>query len=388
MESLTGAAKSGRVCDPSEPTKLDTRSAFEDEDDGWADYLYWQAQDKKTLKRVNTLLQDIERNGPHGIGNPELLRGLPGYWSRRINEKDRLIYKIMDQQVDLLFRRGMTGDRCLMKERLATVNYYRLSGYWYPFRNPDDTFKEGTTFDKVWRRYAFDRRLRLLVMDAIERFEVAIRTQFAHHHAIHHGPFAYANDPKSRPKMERKDFADLYAKVLEELSRSKEPFVKHFYSKYGDSHDAPPIWEAVEVMSFGNIVTLYKNTTHKVKQDVANVFDVPDTILESWLQTLNTIRNICAHHGRLWNRELGYKPFIPHAASYPQWHDPVKVPNDRIFGILTICKHCLNRIAPQSKWPDDLNKLLADYPDIPRLNMGIPANWSESPIWKGSAHGG
>lgn len=293
-----------------------------------------------------------------------------------------------DEQIGLLVGRGMTGDRDLMRTRLAAVNYYRLSGYWHPFRNPDDTFKPGTTFDLVWNRYVFDRRLRLLVMDAIERFEVAMRTQLAHHHAIHHGPFAYALDPTSRPKIARKDFAEFYAKILEELSRSKEPFVSHFYKKYGDSHDVPPIWEAVEVMSFGNVVTLYKNTTHKVKQDVATVFGVPDTVLESWLLTLNTVRNICAHHARLWNREFGYKPLIPLAAHYPQWHDPVKIPNDRIFGVLTICKHCLNSVAPQSKWPTYLNQLLADYPDVPRNSMGIPANWSDCPIWKGGAHGG
>ena len=290
-----------------------------------------------------------------------------------------------DQQVELLVSRGMTGDRDLMRTRLATVNYYRLSGYWYPFRNPDDSFKAGTSFELVWSRYVFDRRLRLLVMDAIERFEVAMRTQLAHHHAIHHGPFAYALDPTSRPKMERKEYVGFYSKILEELSRSKEPFVTHFYKKYGDVHDVPPIWEAVEVMSFGNVVTLYKNTTHKVKQDVATVFNVPDTVLDSWLLTLNTVRNICAHHARLWNRELGVKPLIPR---YPQWHEPVKIPNDRVFGILTICKHCLNCVAPQSKWPTHLNKLLTDYPDIPRDSMGIPANWTESPIWKGDVHGG
>jgi abortive infection bacteriophage resistance protein len=60
-----------------------------------------------------------------------------------------------DQQVDQLIRRGMTGDRELMKRRLSVVNYYRLSGYWYPFRNPDETFKVDTSFDIIWQRYAF-----------------------------------------------------------------------------------------------------------------------------------------------------------------------------------------------------------------------------------------
>lgn len=79
-------------------------------DDGWTDYLYWQTQDKKTLKRINTLLQDIERTGHQGIGNPELLKGLGGYWSRRINEKDRLVYKIVDGAIWIAQCRTHYGD--------------------------------------------------------------------------------------------------------------------------------------------------------------------------------------------------------------------------------------------------------------------------------------
>jgi toxin YoeB len=79
-------------------------------DDGWADYLYWQTQDKKTLKRINALLQDIERNGHNGIGNPELLKGPSSYWSRRINERDRLVYKIMDGAIWIAQCRTHYGD--------------------------------------------------------------------------------------------------------------------------------------------------------------------------------------------------------------------------------------------------------------------------------------
>ncbi len=82
----------------------------------------------------------------------------------------------LEQQAELLLSRGMRGDRATMIDRLAVVNYYRLSGYWHPFRNSgDDTFRPNTTFTNVWQRYAFDRRLRLLVIDAIERIEVAVR---------------------------------------------------------------------------------------------------------------------------------------------------------------------------------------------------------------------
>jgi toxin YoeB len=79
-------------------------------DEGWADYVYWQTQDKKMLKRINFLLQDIERNGNNGIGKPELLKGMSGYWSRRINEKDRLVYKIDDKAILIAQCRTHYGD--------------------------------------------------------------------------------------------------------------------------------------------------------------------------------------------------------------------------------------------------------------------------------------
>lgn len=75
-------------------------------DIGWEDYLYWQTEDRKTLRKINTLLKDIERNGNEGIGKPEPLTGdLSGFWSRRINQKDRLIYALeMDQIIIIACR--------------------------------------------------------------------------------------------------------------------------------------------------------------------------------------------------------------------------------------------------------------------------------------------
>ncbi len=81
-------------------------------DEAWEDYLYWQAQDKKTLRRINLLLKDIDRNGPMtGIGEPEALReNLQGYFSRRINEKDRLVYRIENGQILIAQCRGHYAD--------------------------------------------------------------------------------------------------------------------------------------------------------------------------------------------------------------------------------------------------------------------------------------
>lgn len=287
-----------------------------------------------------------------------------------------------EDQADLLISRGMTGDRNDIISRLSAVNYYRLSGYWHTFRKlPEQMFRDGTTFEKVWKRYAFDRHLRLLVMDAVERVEIAIRTQLAYHHAhTYKNSFAYAEDPLSTPgwDQEKRDrFLDILAN---EMKTSKETFVDHFRSKYGAAHVFMPIWMAAEIMTFGQMLTLFRGSSPQIKHAVASTLGIHDTVAESWLLMLNTIRNICAHHGRLWNRGLGVKPKIPKRD--PQWHTPVLVANDRMFGVLTILKYCLDYIAPQSAWPKRFTELIGTFPNIPLTSMGFPKNWERCPIWK------
>ncbi len=288
-----------------------------------------------------------------------------------------------DQQADLLIQRGMTGDRDLMIARLSVVNYYRLSGYWHPFKDgPTDTFRPGTSFDTVWSRYVFDRRLRLLMIDAIERIEVAVRARLAYEHAHAFGSFGYVSDPSSLPKLRADERSKFLVTVAEEASRSREIFVRHFFSKYGDSHTCLPVWEATEIMAFGTLLTFYTGSPHAIKKVVAAEFGMPWGVFRSWLLTLNTIRNTCAHHGRLWNRVLGVKPLMPDAANYPDWHQPVRIGNDKMFGVLTICHHCLRQVAPQSAWPRRFSALLCDFPVVPVASMGFPTRWQESPLWK------
>jgi toxin YoeB len=80
-------------------------------DEAWDDYLYWQAQDKKTLKRINALMKDIERSGFEGIGKPEPLKGnLSGFWSRRIDDVNRLVYRIKDGTIEIVSCQGHYDD--------------------------------------------------------------------------------------------------------------------------------------------------------------------------------------------------------------------------------------------------------------------------------------
>ncbi len=153
-----------------------------------------------------------------------------------------------EQQADQLLARGMTADRDQLIDRLRQVSYFRLSGYWHPFRKFDpaalgqrlDEFAPGTDFAVVWERYVFDRRLRLLMLDAIERVEIAVRSQLAYHHSHEFGLFAYATDANALPGARGGDRSTFLQNLQTEVNRSKDTFVKHFKHKYGEAAKTVP----------------------------------------------------------------------------------------------------------------------------------------------------
>jgi len=147
----------------------------------------------------------------------------------------------------VLIERGLRADRETLIHRLTSVSYYRLSGYLYPFRQKNsDTFIEGTQLDLIWKRYCFDRRLRVLLLDVIERIEVAVRTQLVHHFSHAYGPFGYC-DENNLPKLSIAEYISWRDSLQTETTRSKEAFKKHFFKKYGDSHRNLPIWMISEL---------------------------------------------------------------------------------------------------------------------------------------------
>jgi abortive infection bacteriophage resistance protein len=286
-----------------------------------------------------------------------------------------------DDQAELLLSRGLSAEKEALVVRLKTVNYYRLSGYLYPFRKSDDSFKAGTRLDTVWRHYTFDRRFRLLVLDAIERVEVTVRSRLAYLHARDHGPFGYLEASKL-PGLRVYEYDHWKGDLAKEIGKSSERYIRHFRDKYGDFHELPPIWITVEQMTMGKTVTFYRGCEAAIQKDIAAWFGVPDNVLFSWLRTLNEVRNVCAHHGRLWNRELGNNFLLPNQRKYPEWYSPYRVPQNRMFGVLTVLNYLIKTSAPASHWRDRLHTFFSEYDDIPLAWMGFPAAWEEGPLWK------
>lgn len=293
----------------------------------------------------------------------------------------------IDEQAERLIQRGLIADKNELMKRLSSVSYYRLSGYLYPFRQSEsEDYIEGTTLKVIWGRYCFDRRLRVLFLDVIERVEVSIRTQLTYHFSHEHGAFGHCEE-RNFPSLKIADYIDWRESLLTETSRSKEAFKKHFFKKYGDTHRNLPVWMASELMSMGSLLTLLKGVDGAIAGKVAAHFDMADELLLSWLRSLYAARNICAHHSRLWNRVLGYAPSMPSKNKYPHWHlsdvEGKKIlTNDRVGILLMICSAFLAQISPTSRWRERVEQLFNEYPEIPVKDMGLPADWKKHPLWK------
>lgn len=281
-----------------------------------------------------------------------------------------------EDQLALLEQRGLRiDDRARALQWLRRVSYYRLSAYFLPFKK-EERFRPNVEFNDIAGLYIFDRKLRLLALDAIDRVEVALRTAITYEIAHAYGPFGHVDPANFSAGF---DHARFMAELAMEESRAKETFAAHFRGKYtAEAH--LPVWMATELMSFGTVSLLYKTAlAPRIKKSIAADFGVPDLFLASWLHTLSYVRNVCAHHKRLWNRELAIKPKIPTRSR--TWGYAVPS-NARLYSVLVVLRHMLQVVSPRCHWRTRLFALFDEHPSVPLNAMHIPADWRAHPIWR------
>jgi abortive infection bacteriophage resistance protein len=280
-----------------------------------------------------------------------------------------------EDQVKLLQSRGMVvSDPKHAIGILSRISYYRLSGYWLPFKKPDDTFAPGTTFEKAVELYEYDRRLRLAVLDAIERVEVLMRTVVTYELAHAFGAFAHCHASNFADAGKH---ADWLQKHEEEIERARERFLDHFKQKY-IGFPQVPIWMAAEVISLGALSRMFQNLHAPQQGAIAKHWGVHRSVVESWMHTLTVIRNICAHHSSLWNRSLRVKPKLPqHDAAWALLRP------DRVYTILCILRQLTMPHHGGDDWADIVRSLLTEMDPHPafRSSMGTSANWATSSFW-------
>ncbi|WP_157215934.1 Abi family protein [Flavisphingomonas formosensis] len=299
----------------------------------------------------------------------------------------------IDEQIALLRARGMQGDEALMRRWLETVGYYRLSAYWLPFELPaqaDATrtklFPDGTNFESIVDIYVFDRKLRLLVTEAIERIEIALRSRWTNRLTLAHGSHAHLDVTVFQSGY---DHLALLSALAIRARESKEVFVEHYRRKYEEPF-MPPLWVVTELMTFGELSRWLQATRDlKVKAAVAKDLGLPNReVLEGTLQLFSYIRNICAHHGRLWNRQTVKR--LPLIKRFRQDLVISRVETDQgvqhqpanfIYNALVALAHMVRHQSGDTSFPARVAALVATRPDHQRRAMGFPQDWAGRPCW-------
>jgi abortive infection bacteriophage resistance protein len=289
--------------------------------------------------------------------------------------------KTIDELINLCEKRGLNVDNQEKTRRFFQyAGYYRLSGYMLPFqkkKHGGDThdFVDGTTLDKIINLYIFDRKLRLLVMDAIERIEVAIRAVLSDTMSLAHDPHWFMNASNFKESFNHKNFMEKVDEAVKEIGRH-QTFINHYNSTYNDPI-YPPSWMLFEILHFGTVSKIYSALPLPHQKEIAGQFGVHYRILTSWLHTISSLRNICAHHARLWNRVFGISPRSVKALQEHFDH------NDRFYAQVVTIKVLLDKITGHSLWAQKLKDLFDEYPDVPKAPMGFPENWTKSDLWFG-----
>jgi abortive infection bacteriophage resistance protein len=308
-----------------------------------------------------------------------------------VNKDSRTI----EQQIALLKTRGMLiKDEQKAAACLKYISYYRLKGYWWDMQNDriNHTFPPNSCFEDVIDRYNFDRQLRLILFDAIEFIEIALRTKLIYFLSQTFVGLWYLDKTLF-------ENINLHANHIEELksefTRSGEIFAKDFRDKHPTENPTPKIWESsvnpdvwiiFEVASLGTLSKIYKNLKHQLRQKsiVANEFGLNlHSELSSWLETISYLRNIVAHHSRLWNRNMVKRPIIPKKTPNLWLQNTITpVQEKKPFVVISTMIYLCNAVNPNNEIKNKLLILFRNNPDIPISKLGFINHWEQDMFWK------
>lgn len=323
--------------------------------------------------------------------------------------KQHLTY---EEQLDLLESRGLTvPDRTRGVDLLTSVGYYRLSAYVYPFREmlPEDQrcvdspvqfraahVRPGVTLKHVEDLYRFDEQLRSRILAGLAVFEIGLRTQIAHvlgardkfghlhASALDAGACVATHTTSTGGQVtDFDDWVERYRKLQRDARN--EDYMRHHLVKYGEPL---PIWVAVEFLDFGAATRLYGLLDRSDQNTIAaNLGIKGGRLLGGWLKSLNYLRNMGAHHNRLWNRTLTLKigKFSTQQVERSLHHAAALEPLDKVYRALAASAYVIKRIEPEARWHVHLRDLVRKFPQVPHLSatgdMGFPEGWEQLDLW-------
>ena len=305
------------------------------------------------------------------------------------NQKPRSI----EEQIRLLRSRGMQfKSETFAKESLSHISYFRLKYYWKDMRDEetDHDFLPDAIFEDVIARYNFDRNLRLILFDAIEIIEVALRAKIINVLSQTTGSGLWYLDESL---FEREDYHLKFVLDLKrEFERCSEPFAKEYLARHSQwdretlGGDNPDAWMILEVATFGTLSMMYKNLKSQLPQRamIANEFGLYSARdLSSWLEAISVLRNIVAHHARLWNRNLAKQIVNVNACRYGWLNTPLsEVQKKKPYGVISAMLYLCHAVCPDNQIKERVLLLLENSKDIPYSKLGFVGGWRNEPIWK------
>lgn len=281
----------------------------------------------------------------------------------------------IDAQIERLTSRGIIiQDKDIARHYLSYISYYRFCGYAIEFEgelvDDEKQYREGTTFEQILDCYVFDRKLRLLVIDAIERIEIAIRTVITNEMGLKYkDAHWYLNKSLFISKFKHDD-------LIQSIKRqTNERFIRHYHKKYS-TPPLPAIWMVAEVLSLGSWSMIFAHLKDREDQKIiCSHFGISYKVMQSWLHSLTYLRNLCAHHTKLWSRNFTLKPMV--AVGYVK---QLMVVN-RFSSQAAVLKIFLDVISPGSEWAKHLRNLINEHPTIDIGHMGFQEAWTDDPFW-------
>lgn len=294
----------------------------------------------------------------------------------------------LSEQIARLKQRGLVfDDESEASAYLFNISYYRLRAYTYPFQdngeNSEHNFiRKDIHFKDIIDLYCFDRRLRSLIFNAIEKIEVAVRTKIVQVYAESTSNSHWYKDER----LYRFGYDDLMVHIDADVNRSNEDFIKHYKSKYNNP-SMPPSWMALEVVSFATLSRLFQSLKlDSRKENITEQFGLKKVaILENWLHAISNLRNCCAHHSRTWNRRFMVSVTLPYNPLYPFMDRTTtgQIRTNKLFAALSCIAYILDIISPGSDFKKNINVLLkSDCRLLDFKDMGFPKYWQSLPVWR------
>ncbi|MCL2141725.1 MAG: Abi family protein [Methanimicrococcus sp.] len=286
------------------------------------------------------------------------------------------------QQVDKLKNESLLfKDESWAMSYLGNHNFYRLQGYMHHFQDRrSHKFSSCLYFEDIINVYEFDSELRLLLFEATGKIEISLRNQLINYYSLEHGSHWYLKSHLFRNENNHKNFLQF---LSSKMNDSDEAFIKHYKEKY-DIPSEPACWMIMELISFGYLSRLFSNLNFSdCKSKIVEYYGLSSyEVLENWLHCITFIRNKCAHHNRLWNKNCSYNIKIPKKTNH-SFVQNKNIENNKLYAYICCISYLLNVINPDNCFKKSFIDLFDKY-HIQLEGMGFPKDWEDDPFWASS----